>query len=928
MGAVLVLLPAWVAEAQTLVRAPYLQSGTSSSVIIKWRTDEATDSVVRYGPDPDSLTLSASDSDSTTEHAVQLTGLSADVKYFYAVGYSVGTSSATLAGGDRDHFVVTAPVPGTAKPTRIWVIGDSGTADRNARAVRDAFLEFTEPRDPDLWIMLGDNAYYDGTDAEYQAAVFNTYRQVLPRTVLWPTLGNHDGRTADSTTESGPYYDIFSLPRNGEAGGVASGTEAYYSFDYGNMHFICLDSYETDRSPDGAMMTWLAADLAANDREWVIAFWHHAPYSKGPRDSDEVGRSILLRRNAVPILERYGVDLVLTGHSHAYERSYLIDGHYGFSGTFTDAMKKNPGDGSATGDGAYQKPAAIGAPRAGAVYVVAGTAGYVRPGPFNHPAMAVSIETLGSMVLDVNGNRLDAMFLDSTGNIRDDFTILKLSEVSGSVAENTAADERIVTVAGEHSEEDLTYTLAGANGNSDHTPFTITARGELQTKDALNYELPTDADGNNIYEVVVLVADGEAGAGNEAGTDDSVLVSIHVTDVDEAGTVRLSPDPPQALTPLTATLNDPDRDPDNPDHAVIWQWERSDNSTGPWTVITGVTAASYTPQVGDVTRYLRATAHYRDRHHTASNPTPPVPAVSAQVQAAPTVVLELSPDTIAENGEETEVKATLTGGTVGVATVVTVTATAVAPTLAADFELTGNTLTIAPGAEESTGTVTLTAVNNNVDAPDARVQVTGTVPSGSRVTAPDGVELTITDNDRRGVTVSEAALSMREGENRTYTVVLDSEPTADVTVRIGVGPADANVEVEPPSLTFTAADWATAKPVTVTGLQDDDEEDEEATLTHTVSGGDYGADSSLTSRMPTVGVTVEDDEAESTAVTLTVSPEAVDENEDEPVTVRVTGTLNKKPLEADIDVTIMVTGGTDDGWPRRMRTSRGRTSAR
>ena len=243
----------------TLLRGPYLQSGTSSSVIIKWRTDEATESVVHYGLDPNSLTLSASNATSTTEHAVQLTGLSADVKYFY----SVGTSSVTLAGGDSDHFVVTAPVPGTAKPTRIWVIGDSGTANRNARAVRDAFLNFTGSRDPDLWIMLGDNAYDDGTDNEYRKAVFNTYPQVLPRTVLWPTLGNHDGRTADSTTESGPYYEIFSLPRNGEAGGVASGTEAYYSFDYGNMHFICLDSKKTDRSADGAMMTWLEADLAA-----------------------------------------------------------------------------------------------------------------------------------------------------------------------------------------------------------------------------------------------------------------------------------------------------------------------------------------------------------------------------------------------------------------------------------------------------------------------------------------------------------------------------------------------------------------------------------------------------------------------------------------------------------------------------------------
>ena len=87
-------------------------------------------------------------------------------------------------------------------------------------------------------------------------------------------------------------------------------------------------------------------------------------------------------------------------------------------------------DRGATGDGAYQKPVAVGAPRAGAVYVVAGTAGYVKPGPFNHPAMAVSIETLGSMVLDVNGSRLDAMFLDSTGNIRDDFTILKLPDMT------------------------------------------------------------------------------------------------------------------------------------------------------------------------------------------------------------------------------------------------------------------------------------------------------------------------------------------------------------------------------------------------------------------------------------------------------------------------------------------------------------------
>ena len=230
--------------------------------------------------------------------------------------------------------------------------------------------------------------------------------------------------------ETGPYYDIFSLPRSGESGGVASGTEAYYSFDYGNIHFICLNTGNTDRSPPimtwlEAEMTWLEADLQANDKAWVIAFWHDPPYSKGSHDSDSEASLIRMRQNAVPILEQYGVDLVLTGHSHSYERSYFIDSHYGLSETFTDAMKKDPGDGKETGDGAYRKSDTVGAPNGGAVYAVAGSSGKRGRGPLNHPAMVDGIYTWGSMVLDVNGNRLDAMFLESTGTILDNFTILK-----------------------------------------------------------------------------------------------------------------------------------------------------------------------------------------------------------------------------------------------------------------------------------------------------------------------------------------------------------------------------------------------------------------------------------------------------------------------------------------------------------------------
>ena len=74
------------------------------------------------------------------------------------------------------------------------------------------------------------------------------------------------------------------------------------------------------------MYTWLEADLMANTQDWLIAYWHHPPYSRGSHDSDTTHQMFQMRERFVALLEDYGVDLVLTGHSHAYERSMLIDG--------------------------------------------------------------------------------------------------------------------------------------------------------------------------------------------------------------------------------------------------------------------------------------------------------------------------------------------------------------------------------------------------------------------------------------------------------------------------------------------------------------------------------------------------------------------------------------------------------------------------
>lgn len=405
------------AAAQTVTRGPYLQQGTPNSVVVRWRTSSTTTARVRYGTTPGTFTTTVTNTTSTTEHMVSVPNLQPLTRYYYEVGTGTGWFV-----GDTNDFFETHPAVGVSIPTRIWIIGDSGTANANAAAVRDAYLNFAGSRHTDVWLMLGDNAYNSGTDTEYQNAVFNMYWMLLQNTLLWPTRGNHE---SDAGGTGSTYFNIFTLPTGGQAGGVASGTEAYYSFEYGNIHFICLDSFGSSRSASGAMATWLQNDLAAVARDWIIAYWHHPPYTKGSHNSDTEIELIEMRQNILPILENGGVDLVLTGHSHSYERSFLLDGHYGGSTTLTPAMKKDGGSGREDGTGAYRKPTFGIAPHEGAVYVVAGSSGQISGGTLNHPAKFISLNQLGSLVLDIDGNRMDAKFLRENGAIADYFTVIK-----------------------------------------------------------------------------------------------------------------------------------------------------------------------------------------------------------------------------------------------------------------------------------------------------------------------------------------------------------------------------------------------------------------------------------------------------------------------------------------------------------------------
>lgn len=404
----------------SITRGPYLQMGGTNRAIVRWRTNIGTDGRVRYGTDPQNLGDFADEPGLSTEHVVAITNLLPGTKYYY----SIGTSNGPLAI-DTNLFFVTSPPTGADVPTRLWVLGDPGTRDNNQRAVRDAYYNFSTNRPADLLLLLGDNAYNNGTDAEYQAALFDMYPTVLRNTFMWPTIGNHDTAQATTVSPSLPYFQMFSLPTAAECGGIASGTEKYYSFDYGPIHFICLDSQTSTRTTGSAMLNWLLTDLNSTTQPWLIAFWHHSTYTKrGGHDSDSDIESIQLRQFVNPIMEAAGVDLVMSGHSHSYERSFLINGHYGLSATLSQTNLIDAGNGRIDGNGPYLKPANLAA-NAGAIYCVAGSSGQVSGGSGSHPANFLNLNTLGSLVLDITGNRLDLKFVASNGTVQDYFTLLK-----------------------------------------------------------------------------------------------------------------------------------------------------------------------------------------------------------------------------------------------------------------------------------------------------------------------------------------------------------------------------------------------------------------------------------------------------------------------------------------------------------------------
>ena len=284
-------------------------------------------------------------------------------------------------------------------------------------------------------------------------------------------------------------------------------------------------------------------------------------------------------------------------------------------------------------------------------------------------------------------------------------------------------------------------------------------------------------------------------------------------------------------------------------------------------------------------------------------------------EAAPTVTLSLSETTIGEAGGETEVTAALSHPSSEVTTVtVSTAAAAVSPAAESDFVLSGSVPTIAAGDTTSTGAVTITAVDNDVDAADKGVTVRGQAENTQGLAGdPPALTLTIEDDDERGLAFSPAARTLSESEvaQNAYTVALTSEPTATVTLRVtspgvtalGVSDASLSPILASWTLTFTPDDWDDPQALSLVAGADADSAPDTVQLRHAASGGDYGSVSE------NYAVTIADTDAPTRNIVLSVDRVEVPEGGGAQ-TLEVTARLDAAPLTSPASVAVTVGAGT------------------
>lgn len=272
---------------------PYLQDGRPDRMTLVWRDAQPHQERVVVneiaGPEVFRRDLAPA-----AQQEVVIAPLVAGRRYAYRIepppdGDAAGGQGTFLANRGR-----------SARHVRFAAIADVGTG---SQAQFDVAHQLAAWR-PEFVLAAGDLVYPSGAAEDYRARFFTPYGDMMRSIVLYPALGNHDLLTANGA----PYFTAFSVPQE-------PSHERYYAFDHGPARIWALDSNQS-LLPGSPQYQWLAADAAASDAPWKIAFFHHSPYSSGLH-----GSVIAIRESLAPLFSRLAFALVISAHDHHYERS-------------------------------------------------------------------------------------------------------------------------------------------------------------------------------------------------------------------------------------------------------------------------------------------------------------------------------------------------------------------------------------------------------------------------------------------------------------------------------------------------------------------------------------------------------------------------------------------------------------------------------
>jgi hypothetical protein len=382
------------------------ENNVASTMLVKWATPTDADSIVKYGStssygSQQTGTSLWSSSCNQYIHTVKLTGLTADSTYHYSCGSTAGWSADAafvtgLTVGDSNSFIFAAGGD-TRNP-------DDITPNATYAAYRITVMNAILSQQPKFFIFLGDYTNR-GRYQEQWDEIFSDLKPQHTTMSYMMVWGSHEDPDIAPNA-----YAQFDFPPNG----VTGDGDKYYSFDYGNAHFITLfataalaTSPLTEHliPPGSAQYNWLVNDLqqASNNPniEWKFISVHAPPYSTATRAAG--GSCVGLRADIGPLIDQYGVDVVFTAHEHNFERTHLIKNDSKVMDVPNSSVLMSP---------------------QGAIYYVSGGAGAgLNDCDGNGWFSAVHQNLRHFLRVQVNGKTLNIKAIQSTGALLDEITI-------------------------------------------------------------------------------------------------------------------------------------------------------------------------------------------------------------------------------------------------------------------------------------------------------------------------------------------------------------------------------------------------------------------------------------------------------------------------------------------------------------------------